>query len=322
MKIGISQAAYAWILAGDSGPPAQGSFMWSRLPLDSSEYVWTGLPHPYFFSTPLSFPEGEGLIWLINRCAELGIQVINGGNRKLHQDPEYRERVLGLLKEKGIELIAGGGMDLVTTGAKAEDGRRSFAEAIRLAADMGCRIVGTTHAGRVHNYRFTKDPPLARQLDLITENFKHMAEVAEECKVVIAFENHMDYRASEVAEVIQRVNSPYLRANFDTANSLAVAEDPVDGARCVAPYTVMTHVKDFLVQPMSVDGLPKFFNVPLGQGHVDLETIFDILWKQAPDPENLPLNMEVYTPFNVDADVWVREGVKFLREKFSDYLAE
>ena len=158
MRIGISLASYVWVLAGEN-PPAGGNFMWSRPPLGSPEFVWTGLPHPYFFSTPLSFPEGEGLIWLINRCVELGIQVIHGGNRKLREDPEYRERVLVLLKEKGIELIAGrggrarvqpgsphsgraGGMDLVTSGDQAEEERESFAEAIRLAADMGCKIVG------------------------------------------------------------------------------------------------------------------------------------------------------------------------------------
>jgi sugar phosphate isomerase/epimerase len=337
MKIGMSMASYAWVLAGEN-PPAGGNFMWARPPLDSPEYVWAGLPHPFFFSTPLSFPEGEGFIWLINRCSELDIKVIHGGNRMLRQDPEYRERVLTLLKEKGIELIAGrggralvrpgsphseraGGMDLVTSGDEARLERKSFAQGIRLAADMGCKIIGTTHAGRSRTNRFTKDPPLERQLDMITENLKHMVEVAEECDVIIAIENHMDYRASEVAEVIERVNSRFLGANFDTANSFAVAEDPVDGAKCLAPYTVMTHLKDFLVQPMSIDGLPKVFGAPLGHGHVDLGTIFDILWKDAPDPENLPHCMELHNPPNVDVDVWVREAVKFLREQFGHYFA-
>jgi hypothetical protein len=62
---------------------------------------------------------------------------------------------------------------------------------------------------------------------------------------VIAFENHLDYRASEIACVIDAVGSRALRANLDTANPVAVIEDPVDAAKAVGRYAVMVTSKIF-----------------------------------------------------------------------------
>ena len=102
----------------------------------------------------------------------------------------------------------------------------------------------------MHNH-FSKDPPIERQIEIMTSSFRHAARVAEGSRDPNAFENHLDYRASEIARVIEAVNSPALRANFDTGNPVGIIEDPVDAAKAVACYTVMPHLKDFRIQPLT-----------------------------------------------------------------------
>ena len=93
----------------------------------------------------------------------------------------------------------------------------------------------TTHSASTLQNHFSKHPPIDRQIEIMIDNFRQVAAIAEGEEVVIAFENHQDYRASEVARVVAGVNSPAMRANFDTANPVAVIEDPVDAARAIAP---------------------------------------------------------------------------------------
>jgi sugar phosphate isomerase/epimerase len=69
---------------------------------------------------------------------------------------------------------------------------------------------------------------------------------AEPLGVTIALENSpYGYlgRASDLAEIAARWDSPRLRLTYDVANALAI-EDPADGVRRAAPYLALVHVSD------------------------------------------------------------------------------
>jgi len=189
-----------------------------------------------------------------------------------------------------------------------------------IAVAAGATILCTTHAApAVHNH-FSKNPPIAEQIRIMVRNFGEVARAAAAHGLTIAFENHQDYRASEVAAVIEGVGSPALRANFDTANPVAVVEDPLEAARAVGRYAVMVHLKDFRIQASTIVGEPRILWAPIGRGDLELESVLELLHAEAPDPDNLPLCLEVAPPHDHDPDPWVRGSLEHVRARFGRFL--
>ena len=145
--------------------------------------------------------------------------------------------------------------------------------------------------------------------------------VCEEHGVVLAFENHFDYRLSEIVQVIEAVDSPWLRINLDTANSISVIEDPMDAARIAARYTVTAHLKDMRVQPATGTGEPRVYKAPLGRGDVPIDEILGLLHSEAPDPSNFAACIEVVPPPDQDPDVWMRGSIDWIRETCGQYFS-
>ena len=96
----------------------------------------------------------------------------------------------------------------------------------------------------VHNH-FSTDPPIDEQMARAAKHLPTLTPVAEDLGVIMAWENHMDYRVSEVAGVVDEINSPWLRITLDTSNPFPSIEDPLEGARLAARNTVAVHFKDF-----------------------------------------------------------------------------
>jgi len=98
----------------------------------------------------------------------------------------------------------------------------------------------------------------------------------------IAVETHLTLTADEWIEVMEYAGSEYLGICLDTANCFWTAEDPVEVAQKLAPYTNSTHLKDgrlkWTGEEFQVD-----CGIPLGQGHVNLPMIVGILKRARPD---------------------------------------
>jgi sugar phosphate isomerase/epimerase len=306
MKLGLSQACYRWVF-------------YAHLRRDTPQYLDRGWPVPYFSAIPVAVAEEDAVDFLIERCIHYGLQALHLEAARLVDRPDARDKVRKML-DHGIEWISAAHANWVATGVEAERGYELYVTALRKSAALGATIVCTTHgAPNVHNH-FTKNPPIERQIEIMAANFGRVAQVAADLGLVIAFENHLDYRASEVAAVIERVGSPALRTNFDTANPIGVIEDPVEAARRVARYAVMCHLKDFRVQAMTTIGLPQIHWAPVGRGSVDIDQILPILQESAPDPVNLRLCLEVAPLPEHDPDQWVAASVAHVRERYGRFL--
>jgi sugar phosphate isomerase/epimerase len=158
-------------------------------------------------------------------------------------------------------------------------------------------------------------------MDQLAGAFGRLAPVAQEFGVVLALENHADYRGYEVVELIKRVNNPALRARLDTANAYAVIEEPVAAATAMAPYVVATHIKDVLVSPVSNGYLLTLVGCGLGEGDVDLATCVRLLAEQAPDPATLPLMLEIEPPRGTDLVTMTAKSTAYARKNFAHYLS-
>jgi sugar phosphate isomerase/epimerase len=127
-------------------------------------------------------------------------------------------------------------------------------------------------------------------------------------RLEVGIENHKDWRAEELVELIRSVDSPYLGACVDFGNNISLLEDPLDTARTLAPYAVTTHLKDMAVRPY--DRGFELSEVTLGTGLLPLAKMIEVLRAARPA---VPLCLEMITrdpllvPYKDDA-YWASFG--------------
>lgn len=93
-------------------------------------------------------------------------------------------------------------------------------------------------------------------------------------------ENHKDFLAPELADLLRAVGSEHLGACVDVGNNLALLEDPMTTVETLAPYAVTTHLKDMAVRPYA-RGF-ELSEVPLGAGILPLAEMVDVLRRGRP----------------------------------------
>lgn len=311
MRLGLTSSTYQYLFGGFLFP--------DRSDLNFNLH---GQPYPYFTQTPIHLDPANQLEWLIERCVQLGLRVCHCGIARWN-DPAYLARMKELLDRHRLELMPAIGVDAVTTGDQAKRAIDGAVAALGQYRDFGgVRISKYCTYPMIHT-RFTTNPPLDEQLALIVENSRPIVKVAEECGIVLAFENHLDYRAREVVQMIKAVDSPNLRFLFDTGNTLTVCEDPVDAAYDAAPYTVLVHLKDLRVLPWCPgrEFVSVMYAAPLGRGCVNNHKIVQIMRKQAPEAQNLCLSLELMpVPPNEDEDRWVEASIDWAKRELAEFL--
>ncbi len=108
--------------------------------------------------------------------------------------------------------------------------------------------------------------------------------------VRLAIENHKDWLAPELVELLRKMSSEWVGACVDTGNSIALLEDPYVVVEALAPFAVTTHIKDMVVQEYA-DGF-LLSEVPAGGGFLDLPRMIATLRKANP---RIALNIEMIT---------------------------
>lgn len=147
----------------------------------------------------------------------------------------------------------------------------NIAHAKAIGADV-MRVVGSSLMFR--------HEPHGPQIEALTKMFKEAVKRAEELGVKMAIENHIDFTADEILQLLEAVNSEYLGLNFDTGNFLRLLDDPVRGMEKLAPYVYATHVKDLLPDKHASPADWFFFaGVPVGQGLIDNQKLAEYLQK-------------------------------------------
>lgn len=119
----------------------------------------------------------------------------------------------------------------------------------------------------------------------------------------LAVENHKDFRASELLDLLRGLPAETVGVCLDTGNSIALLEEPHEVVEQLAPRAFTTHFKDMAVEE-SPDGF-LLAEVPLGEGYLDLPRIVTVLRRANPairfniemitrDPLSVPCLAESY----------------------------
>ncbi|HEY1860909.1 MAG TPA: TIM barrel protein [Gemmataceae bacterium] len=114
--------------------------------------------------------------------------------------------------------------------------------------------------------------------------------VVEKYEVRMAVENHKDLQATELLDMVKKLDCPFIGVCLDTGNSIALLETPDRTLDMLAPHTFTTHIKDMGVEECA-DGF-LLAEVPLGTGFLDLPNIVATLRKARPE---IHLNLEMIT---------------------------
>ncbi|MBN8825500.1 MULTISPECIES: TIM barrel protein [unclassified Spirosoma] len=241
------------------------------------------------------YPPFTNALQLLDHCHQLGaggVQVIvNGWSSDFAKQVREKREKLGLYLEGSIGLPK-----------KAEDVPK-FEQDVIGAREAGAQVLRTVcSSGR--RYETYHSVAAFEELKKNALTSLQLAEpVLRKHKVKLGVENHKDWRAPDLVNLLKQVNSEWIGVTLDFGNSMALLEDPMEVVQTLAPYTFSTHVKD-----MAVEEYPNGFllsEVPMGKGILDLPKMVDLCRKYNPsgtfslemitrDPLEIPCLTEAY----------------------------
>jgi sugar phosphate isomerase/epimerase len=191
-------------------------------------------------------------------------------------DKAYLEDLNAQLNEYGFERVwAWGHPDGLERGLNKEafEQMKSLIPSAKIIGADVMRVTGSSFSFRHENHH--------EQIQRLKVQFKEAVRIAEDYGVKMAVENHIDFTADEILELLEAVNSPNFGVNFDTGNFLRLLDDPVRGMDILGKYTLAVHLKDLQVNVKEAKPTDWFFfsGVPVGQGLIDNQTLVNILDK-------------------------------------------
>ena len=246
------------------------------------------------------YPGFANAVDMLNHCSQIGaggIQVVvNGWSADFAKSVRDKREKLGLYLEGSIGL------------PKKADDVAKFEQDVANAREAGAQILRTVCSSgrRYETYHSAQAFQDMRKNALVS---LRLAEpVLRKHKVRLGIENHKDWRAPELVDVLKQINSEWIGVTLDFGNSIALLEDPMAVVQTLVPYVVSTHVKDMAVDEYA-DGF-LLSEVPLGQGILDLPTMI-VLCKKHNPAVTFSLEMITRDPLEIPClknDYWATFG--------------
>jgi sugar phosphate isomerase/epimerase len=156
----------------------------------------------------------------------------------------------------------------------------AFEKDIEDAKDAGAVCV---RAAALSGRRYESFASLEDWRKFVTDsrgNLEAALPILEKYKMPLALENHKDWTADEMLELMKSHASEYLGVCLDFGNNIALLDDPINVTEMLAPFTIATHVKDMGVEWFN-DGF-LLSEMVLGQGFLDLTRMISIVRRARP----------------------------------------
>ncbi len=190
------------------------------------------------------------------------------------QDAE-RPAVEAALRETGLPV----GVYSVTNNFAQEDPAQRAAQVKKITDGVDSAVYFGAKTVRVFAGDVRPGLTLEMVFAWIVAGLREAADYAHDHGITLALENHgsLAGRSTQVAEILDAVGSPALKANPDTGNFLLVHQASHEAVAALAARAAMVHFKDFKAVPdshagftyTSIDGM-KFAGQAIGEGEVDL----------------------------------------------------
>ncbi|MDR1392900.1 MAG: sugar phosphate isomerase/epimerase [Bifidobacteriaceae bacterium] len=258
-------------------------------PIGTMRAGFTGGMYP----PPDNIPFDQRAAWQLDRSAKLGATCLQISD--MPQAPEARQALRVGAEAAGIEIEGLARALFVPLGADPAGRVEELAHQLDYASQIGMTVV--RHGwGRLtpQTSRFSPNGDVDAQKAHIVRCLQTAAPLAEAAKIPIAVENHCDFGAEELADMLSQVDSEWIGCALDTANSFTVFRDPNQEIPILAPLTLTTHIKDMRMirNPLSwaIPQIP--VGCRLGEGQVDLPRTIELLAAHSPKATGLHLIVE------------------------------
>ena len=206
------------------------------------------MPYPY----PLVFSTLGTPGWSLERAAEqavadgyagLEVRILDGQVISPHLPAERRAAIRSLLKQHGL-VIAGIGASTRFSSPDADDRAQHLADLrayLALANDLEVPIVRTFGGGP------SEGQTMQDVIDLVAGSLAEAALDAERHGVTICLETHDAFcRGQEVADVLDQVDSSYVKAVWDVHHPFRMGESAEDTWNFIGARLAHVHMKDAL----------------------------------------------------------------------------
>lgn len=190
--------------------------------------------------------------------------------------PEADARAIRELCERQEVVLEG----IIPTASLREEHEERLRAELAAARRCGVEVVRTvvSPGRRYESFHSAEEyDAFAREA---ARTLRRIAPIAERHKVAIAVENHKDFRADELRDLVKAIASESVGVCVDTGNNIALLEDPRETIATLAPVARSVHLKDMAMEE-SPDGF-RIAEVPLGQGRLDLKTLIALLRQHQP----------------------------------------
>lgn len=218
------------------------------------------------------YPGFSNAIELLEHCHQIGaggIQVmVNGWTGDFAKELRDKREKLNMYLEGSI-AVPGKAADVP-----------GFEQEVINAKEAGARVLRTvTSPGRRYEIFHSAQDVLAFKNGAVAS--LQLAEpVLRKHQMMLAIENHKDWRAGEFVHALQQLQSEWIGVTLDFGNSISLLEDPMKVVETLVPYVFSTHVKDMGVEEYA-DGF-LLSEVPLGKGFLDLPKIISLCRQHNP----------------------------------------
>jgi len=243
---------------------------------------------------------------LARQLAGLGIRVLTTHFQPTPQAvAEHARHVRGVLADQGIAIVQATGYnpqlthpDDAVLASELERLRAAFNTARQLGAEMIISGCGSRHPSHFYGPHPDNHTPATRER--LISSLRRVVPWATDAGVILALECHVTTALDtpeHIREIIQAVDSPWVRANFDPVNLLGDFQQVWHNAAAMRHmwrtlgtcYTKSAHLKDVVTD---ADFVVHISEAAPGQGHLDLDAYFDVVSQLGEDTavivEHLP----------------------------------
>ncbi|MEZ4902760.1 MAG: TIM barrel protein [Spirosomataceae bacterium] len=228
------------------------------------------------------YPGFQDALGLIEHCHSIGA----GGVQTVVKDwpidfaKKVRERCekLEMYLEGSIGLPNKAG-DMATFENEVKNAKEAGIQILRTACLSGRRYETFKTAQAFEEFKRNKIQAL-----------QWVAPILHKHQIKLAVENHKDWYAAELVEMLKQLGSEWIGATLDFGNNISLLEEPMQVVQTLAPYLISTHIKDMAVAEYE-DGF-LLSEVPLGQGILDIPQMIAICQQYNP---KVRFNLEMIT---------------------------
>ncbi|MBM4419028.1 MAG: sugar phosphate isomerase/epimerase [Chloroflexi bacterium] len=192
------------------------------------------------------------------------------------------DELRGKIRDSGLFPMVGFGPVAVHYDIEVRrDSLAQIRKNLELVKTFGCQV---SNFGCARNGRITREGQIAIAIAMLRE----VGKMAADLGLRICQEDFDWWRSDELIRISVETGLDNVGIQSDTGNWLILGENPVDATRRCMPWTYHAHVRDYLLEGGTYNG------VAVGAGLVDFERILPML-AEAGRERDFVFSMEVDT---------------------------